>query len=136
MWSSRPYIPPAPFISGERAGLELWFTLATLAGRSDTSTREPSLFAHSGFHGRGLCRAERDLRQDLAEHPVALDADPLGPGLVARPKHRGPAGHRLPPGGSDADPSSPGVVVGHGHLHHAQRGELADELPAPLGGHL
>src|ERR1044071_6667927 len=48
MWSSRPYIPPAPFISGERAGLEFWFTLATIAGRSDTSTRQPVLFAHSG----------------------------------------------------------------------------------------
>ena len=47
MWSSRPYIPPAPFISGERAGLEFWFTWATLAGRSDSSTRTPALFANS-----------------------------------------------------------------------------------------
>src|SRR5688500_8011694 len=100
MWSSRPYIPPAPFISGERAALVLWFTLETVGGRSDSSTRERTLFAHSGFHGRGLRRAERDLRQDLAEHPVALDAHPFGPGLVVRLQHRGPAGHRLPPGGS------------------------------------
>src|SRR5215210_683652 len=94
MWSSRPYIPPAPLISGERdisgerAGLEFWFTLATLAGRSDTSTRQPALFAESGL-GRattthGARSAQCDLGEHLAEHAVAIRPDPLGPLLVAR----------------------------------------------------
>ena len=88
MWSSRPYIPPAPFISGERTGLEFWFTLATLAGRSDSSTRQPALFAQSGFARGGRGSAEGDLGEDLAEDAVALGPDPLGPLLVTGVQHR------------------------------------------------
>src|ERR671910_304737 len=122
MWSSRPYIPPAPFISGERAGLEFWFTLATLAGTSDTSTREPPLFAHSGFRGWARRSAQRDLLEHLAEHPVALGADPVRPRLVARPQHRHRPGQCVASGRSDAHAPGAGVVVGDGHLDHAEAG--------------
>src|SRR5687768_5833803 len=140
MWSSRPFIPPAPFICGERAGLEFWFTLATLAGRSDSSTRQPALFAKSGFAcaaaGAGAGSTERDLGQDLAEDPVALGPDALGPLLVAGLQHQGGATHGLTTPRRDAYAAGSRVVLGDGHLDHAEALELPHELTAPLGRHL
>src|SRR6476661_7234584 len=118
MWSSRPYIPPAPFISGERAGLEFWFTLATLAGSTDTSTRRPPLFAHSRLRpGPTRC----DLLEHLAHHPPPLGAHLLLPhGVAARGHHavlpRPPGRHRPltalagPPGTTDG--ARPGEGTG------------------------
>src|SRR5512139_3417981 len=77
MWSSSPYDAAPPFIWGPVVRVGVSFTDSTLAGRRDTSTGKPPVFAHSRRTGAPRLRPGVPDRSGRPSAALDRGLDPL-----------------------------------------------------------